>query len=175
MTEADGLESIDPKGMMEFVRNRTSDRKWRLYLCGGCRHIAHLFFRPESLAAVEVAERFADGAASQEELNRAHWEAESPTFGYEFDKERFSYQSPFRREVVPRLVEMGTLPKSALSGGEWQVDETVRDRLIAAATLAEYSAARSPLASDESSWGRNCRTERIAQVDWPGRWLLDCV
>jgi hypothetical protein len=166
--EAEWLTCTDPLMMFEFVRGKVSDRKLRLYLCGGCRQIAHLFFRPESITAVEVAERFADGEASLEELDRAEWDAESPTFGYEFEKEGFSYSSPYKMKVVPRLVEMGALPESALSGGEWQVEEAVRLRLLAAAALAEYCAVSSP---SDSDWG----FEYVSRVDWPGRWLFDCV
>src|SRR4051794_15221159 len=99
--------------MLEYLRGVVSERKLRLYFCGGCRCIAHLFFRPASLTAIEVAERFADGVASQEELDRAEWDAECPAFGYEFEREGFSYSSPVKRSVVPRLIEMGVLPESA--------------------------------------------------------------
>jgi len=168
MTEADWLACTDPLPMLEYLRDKTSDRKWRLYLCGGCHHIAHLYFRPESLAAVEVAERFADGEASREELDRAEWNAESPTFGYEFQQQGFSYSSPVKTSVVPRLVEMGLLPQSALSGGEWQVNEVARQRLLAAAELADFCASCSPR---EEDWG----LRRISEVGWPGHWLFDCV
>jgi hypothetical protein len=168
MTEAEWKCCTDPTGMLEFLLGRVSDRKLRLYLCGGCRHLTHLFFRPESLAAVEVAERFADGQATLEELHRAEWSAEEPTFGYEFDKGAFSEDDPYKTSVVPRLIEMGVLSYSALSRGDWQVEETVRRRLIAAASLAEYCAERSPIKND---WG----LRHFSEVCWPGRWLFDCV
>jgi hypothetical protein len=168
MTEEEWLACTNPEPMLEFVRGKVSDRKLRLYLCCGCRHIAHLFFSPESLTAVDVAERYADGEASNEELDRAEWDAESPTFGYEFDKERLPGSSPYRTKVVPRLVEIGALPESALCRDDWQVDEPIRQRLLAAAELAEYCAVSSLSASD---WG----IQYISRVDWPGRWLFDCV
>jgi hypothetical protein len=168
VTEAEWLVCEDPRKMLDFLRSRASDRKFRLYLCGGCRQIAHLFFRTASLTAVEVAERFADGQANREELGRAEWGAEAATFGYEFDKEGCSYNSSIKTSVVPRLVEMGALPASTLPGSEWQVDEAVRDQLLAAAELADACASHSPR---ESNWG----LQRIPQVNWPGRWLVDCV
>jgi hypothetical protein len=169
MTEADWLAATDPLPMLDFLRARggASDRKLRLYFCGGCRRIAHLFFRPESLAVVEVAERFADGAASKEELGRAEWEAEEPTFGYEFDARTFPDGDPYRTRVVPRLVEMGVLPASALAGSAWRVSEPVRERLLAAAELAWWCAAE----SYQDGWGLRF----LSAVDWPGRWLADCV
>jgi hypothetical protein len=108
------------------------------------------------------------GEASGEELDRAEWDAELPAFGYEFQKEGFSYSSPVKTDVIPRLVEMGFLPESTRSGDECQVDDSVRERLIAAAELAEFCAVRSPR---ESDWG----FKYISKVDWPSRWLCDCV
>jgi hypothetical protein len=135
MTEAEWLACTDPQPMLEYLRGKASDRKWRLYLCGGCRQIAHLYFRTESLAAVEVAERFADGQVDSFELARAVSAAEVP---YELDQDD---------------------------------DDPVRRRLVAAASLAEYCAGLFPEGLEWDSWG----LEYMSQVDWPGRWLPDCV
>ncbi len=51
-------------------------RKHRLFLCACCRSVAHLLKYPGSRRAVEVAERFADGLAGEEELLSANDEAE---------------------------------------------------------------------------------------------------
>jgi hypothetical protein len=165
MTEVQWLCCTDPTLLLAFLQGKVSDRKWRLYLCGGCRHMAHLYFRPESLKAVLVAERFADGEASKEELDRAEWDAEAPTFGYDFN-EGYLGRVPGGTEVLARLVELGALPASVQSGGEWQVNEAVKEQVLAAAELAEFSAA--PCDAD---WGFRF----IAPVDWPGHWLFDCV
>src|SRR5262245_13790829 len=169
MTEAEWRRCADQQEMLRFLLDsgRASPRKLRLYLCAGCRHIAGLFFRPESLAAVEVAERFADGQAGEEELYLAGWEAEAATFGYDFEEWFWRGDPPGKTEIVPRLVEMGALPESALRGGEWAVNEPVKRRLLAAAGLAEACAARSPR---DWYWGRH-----LSNVDWPGSRLLECV
>lgn len=167
MTESEWLSCTDPTPMLKFLQGRASERKLRLYLCVCCRRITRLFFVPESLTAVEVAERFADGNADHKELELAEWNAESPTFGYEFD-ERMPWSSPYRKKVVPRLIEIGALPKSALSEENWHVSEPIRVRLLAAAELAEFCAASSVTLS---VWG----LPYFSQVDWPTRWLMDCV
>jgi hypothetical protein len=64
---------------------------------------------------------------------------------------------------------MGALPESALLGGEWQVDASVRERLIAAAQLAECCA--SPSVRTCQGWW----FDNISQVEWPSYWLVDCV
>ena len=170
MTEAEWVASTDPTSMLKFLRGQASDRKLRLYFCGGCRQIAHLFYGPQSLAAVEVAERFVDGKASGEELGEAAWNAESPTFGFEFTKEGLSDSSPATTRAITRLVEMGAIHESGLSRTEWQVQNAVKERLLAAAELAYFCAFRSRGGS-ESDWG----VKFISRVAWPGRWLCDCV
>jgi hypothetical protein len=53
--------------MLEFLRGRASDRKLRLCACACVRHIWHLLPDERSRTAVAVAERFAEGVASEEE------------------------------------------------------------------------------------------------------------
>jgi hypothetical protein len=65
MTEQEWLACTDPTPMLVFMRPRTSDRKLRLLACACCRRIWSLLTSPLSRAAVEVAEQFADGLASE--------------------------------------------------------------------------------------------------------------
>src|ERR1700722_14091804 len=100
MTETEWLACDDPIRMLEFLQDKASERKLRLYLCGGARGISHLFYRPESLTAIEVAERFVDGQANEEELETAERAAEIPTFGYDFS-DRYPCDSPQKKQLVP--------------------------------------------------------------------------
>ncbi len=169
MTEDEWARFNDLRETLESLRRRASSRKFRLYLCGGCRQLVHLFYSPESLAAVEVAERFVDGQADQQELQLAEGLAEVPKFGYDLEEWFWgAHPDEDRMGVVfPRLVELGALHESALHGGEWRVNEAVKWRLCAAADLAEACAARNPA---------ECRWDwAMSRVEWPGRWLVDCV
>jgi hypothetical protein len=161
MTEQEWITCAEPTKMLEFVREKVSKRKWSLYMCGGCRYIAHLFFDPKSQMAVEVRERYADGQAGQDEMDRAAYYAESPTFGYHFEPTFWTSYPDEDRASLHRLVEMGALSSSALSGGEWRVNEAVRDKLLAAAHLAEGYC--------------HLILESIPKVDWPGPSLCRCV
>jgi hypothetical protein len=68
MTEAEWLECIDPRPMLEFMRGKASDRKFRLFAVACCRHIWPLLIDVRSRKVIELSEQFADGGASAEEL-----------------------------------------------------------------------------------------------------------
>jgi hypothetical protein len=62
MTEEEWLSGDDSGvyAMYEYIREKTTDRKLRLFGCGCCRRIWHLLEDGRSRRAVETAERFAD-------------------------------------------------------------------------------------------------------------------
>src|SRR5579871_2406375 len=64
MTEQEWLEATDPQPMLEFRREKASDRKLRLYVVACCRRIYHPERDEQTREAVEIGEQFADGLVS---------------------------------------------------------------------------------------------------------------
>ena len=74
MTEQEWLACADPTPMMEFLRGKASDRKLRLFACAFGRAVRDSQHQlgPSTVA---VAERYADGLASDQDLDseRRRW------------------------------------------------------------------------------------------------------
>ncbi len=173
MTNREWRRCKAPTKMIEALKDTASDRKSILYMCARCRFIWELLYDDRSKVAVEVAERFVEGLATLEELKRANWEAECPTFQYDFEPGVWGTWECYKDSVpqsVQNLVRMGVLTPEQLLEDEPEVDPLVKQRLCAAASLAEAACSPSPFRFFSRGLG-----EYISLVDWPGDWLLRCV
>jgi hypothetical protein len=72
MTESEWVACGDMKKMPGFLRGKVSDRKLRLFACSCVRRPWWVLDDEFSRHAVEIAERYADGQVTAEELSRAH-------------------------------------------------------------------------------------------------------
>jgi hypothetical protein len=78
MTEADWLACTNPNELLRCAGFRSYERKSRLFAVACCRRAWDSLVDERSRTAVEVAERFADGGASSEEIQtakQAAWDA----------------------------------------------------------------------------------------------------
>lgn len=79
MTERDWLACADPETMLRFLSSigMARDRKLRLFAVACYRHVSDLSYDDVEWEAVEVAERHADGLATDQELREAHAQLDS--------------------------------------------------------------------------------------------------
>jgi hypothetical protein len=71
MTETEWQECISPELMLEYLSERASPRKRRLFACACVRRIWPLLDHERLRQAVKVAERFADGRVAAEVVDKA--------------------------------------------------------------------------------------------------------
>ncbi len=71
MTEAEWRGSAEPRRMLNWLHNKASPRKLRLFATACCRQVWPLLCNKPCREAVEVAEQYADARASDETLARA--------------------------------------------------------------------------------------------------------
>jgi hypothetical protein len=76
MIESEWLTCSDPQPMLRHLGCKAGERKRRLFACACCRRAWHLLADLRIRKAVETAERYADKAASETELEGASDAAE---------------------------------------------------------------------------------------------------
>jgi hypothetical protein len=72
MTETEWNTCTDPDVMLEFLQNRASERKLRLFGAACCRRVWRLMTDRRHRRAVEAAERLADGRITEEQFKEIH-------------------------------------------------------------------------------------------------------
>src|SRR4051812_22043098 len=70
-TETAWLNETDPRLLLEFLGEGFSPRKYRLLACAACRAVWDDTWPLRCRRVVEVAEQYADGVATEQELNNA--------------------------------------------------------------------------------------------------------
>jgi hypothetical protein len=71
VNEQEWLTCTDPGQMLEFLRDKASQRKLRLFACACCRRIWHLLPSEACKQAVRAAELYADGLIGEQERREA--------------------------------------------------------------------------------------------------------
>jgi hypothetical protein len=71
MTEAEWLASSDSHLMLSFLKGKDTDRKMRLFAAACCRRVWHRLPDQRSRNAIETAERYVEGSATQRQLRIA--------------------------------------------------------------------------------------------------------
>jgi hypothetical protein len=85
MTRLDWNSNHDIQELVESLRPFASERKSRLFACARCRSYWSLMIDEPSRKAVEIAEKFADGLASDAERATAHRHASDAAEAEEYE------------------------------------------------------------------------------------------
>jgi hypothetical protein len=115
VTEAEWLACGDPEAMLRLIKQRrtmrrqTKQRKQRLFSVACCRRIWPLIANVEGRRCVEVAERFADNQATNEELGAAEAKANAIWREDAADGARFACLRLCGKEVDGLFVSTMTL------------------------------------------------------------------
>jgi hypothetical protein len=135
--------------MPDYPQPRVSDRKLRLFACGCCRRIWHLIRDERCHAAVEIAEQFADGQATEEQLREASKVAEAAALT--------AYHAV--HDPIEAKAEASGMPPEAWVPGAWG--------LASVASSAERAAfdATAFRAADLGGWEAAARAAGVAQND----------
>jgi hypothetical protein len=99
MSEAEWLTCTEPRRMLPALADAASKRKLRLFACACCRRVWDLLPDARSRRAVEVAERFADGQASDQE-RAAAWSAAAVEPAAVYSADRRTAATAYARYVA---------------------------------------------------------------------------
>jgi hypothetical protein len=118
VNQAEWLASNTTIQLLDYLGEQASDRKLRLFACAACRRIWHLLWDERSRTAVEVAERYADGLATADELLLARTRSRAA-------------QAEAVREIAEGRWRFPTVAQTAA-----EVSETARQAATRAAAMA---------------------------------------
>ncbi len=117
MTEKEWLSAADPQPMLEFLRDKVSERKLRLFACACCRRVWNLITEKTSRSAVEIAERYADGQATGSEQTKAEGEVDAAYSAA--DAAAFSAVALEGRPAEGAAIAARSAVAAAQEGSEW--------------------------------------------------------
>jgi hypothetical protein len=137
------LEHLTGRGRGRLLQTEPGRRKLRLFGVACCRRVWHLL-DTDCRGAVEVAERFADGAAGEDERAEAHGSAQL------------------------RWLRYGRLSRVGVEDSGEPIDRRLNTARSEAAIAASNSSCRAGSTEDEGAWGAafHARLVHIADVAW---------
>jgi hypothetical protein len=140
MTEWQWLNRTDPQKMLHFIGSTLSPRKCRLLACACCRRVALATNNPD-LTLIDLSERYADGMATDEEIDRVPIPGYSSWLGDTYTHAtRLAAHSAIQTNVYSAC-SYAVIVRRDYARREWQYANNVeRSDAMLAATAAEATA-----------------------------------
>jgi hypothetical protein len=164
MTEAEWDACADPTPLLEFLRGKGSERKLRLFACACCRSVWPCMTDERGRRAVEVAERFADGAATAEEMLAAAHGAGTAEYDAAVDGEDVAGEGQSLSNAMAAAYWAAASAEKAAQVASWggyPVALTSKDAVSAAAWIA-LAAGKEEQESDQE--GARVRAAQVRLV-----------
>jgi hypothetical protein len=156
MTEQEWLACADPTPMLQFLRTNGTDRNLRLFAVSCCRSIWPLLPNEEARRVVAVAERFAEGLATDEELGTAEgeftWAEWTPGLSQD------AYLASLATEAVSQLARESDAVFAARARG--LIPHRPEQAYQAAAGTSNQVGHITPLSSRQQEWDAQARRIR---------------
>jgi hypothetical protein len=202
MTETEWFACTDPVRMLQFLCGKTGDRKMRLLACACARSIWPSLSEDCCRQAVAVAERFADGQATRDELAeagrhaydvawsrgfcgedaRSDYQAEASTREFSVHAAAGAVQNRLESQCVPDLIRevFGNPFQTPTIDSAWLTSHGDRVGKLAQEIYQTQSFDRLPILAGVLSQA-GCRNEdllghlRMSQAHYLGCWALDLL
>lgn len=127
MTEKEWLASEEPERMLLHLGGAASDRKLRLFMCACCRRVWGEIIQEQCRASVEVAEKYLEGEANEDEFARAADDVDwawslQVSGGSVYAEEAAMY--PTRSDPLEGAVSCASCAADCVRSGESQTKES---------------------------------------------------
>jgi hypothetical protein len=134
MREAEWCAGTDLKAMLDFLSDKASNRKFRLFACACVRRVWDLLMDERSRNAVVVAEQFADGLASKEQMDLAAAQAKTAAEAQQAQAAR----SPRSTMILMPSAKAALEAQQAAVNAHWAASWTA----VGAGKVAAWAAAK---------------------------------
>jgi len=125
MTEEEWLDCADPAPMLRVVFGKARHRKLRLFAVACSQRIRHLVKDGQTLAALGVAERFADGLATDEERSAGRKAAAQAAQGRDVIQTPTSPKWERRAASSVYYATADDADKAAMAAGELAIESMI--------------------------------------------------
>lgn len=136
LTASDWRACQDPTSLLHFLSDKGTERQWRLFAVACCKRIDRFMNDDRSRRAVEVAARFAEGTATDEELVEARSAAQKAQ--EEAKRAEYTAEAEENFCITPRYAEVSR----ALFAAQAARSAVCRDPRMTDADPGTYEAER---------------------------------